>query len=270
MIGLEDSTALIIGTARNCAEGLAATLPRLGRLTSTFGRADFVLAANDITDTTGSLLREWARTRDDVHLIDFDGLVDNVPKRTARLATIRNLCLSALRHDSDGSSRYDFLIVADLDGVNANLVDDPVFSAVINKAPSDWAALFANQRQVYYDIWALRHPVWSPDDCWAHVAKASRRRFNRKSATEAALDRHVYGRQIHIAPNHAPIAVDSAFGGFGIYRSSFLGGALYRGLTPSGEEVCEHVFFNASVKRNGGALYIAPGLLNDTPAEHIR
>jgi hypothetical protein len=64
---------LIVGAARNCAEGLAATLPRLGRLASTFGRANFVLAANDPTDSTGDVLREWARTRDDVRFIAFDG-----------------------------------------------------------------------------------------------------------------------------------------------------------------------------------------------------
>ncbi len=261
---------MIIGVARNCAEGLIATLPRLSRLASTFRSANFVIAANDLTDATGEILRDWARMRDDLRLIAFDGLVDNVPKRTARLATIRNLCRSYLHHDECDRPSHDFLVVADLDGVNANLVDDPEFSAVIDNAPSDWGALFANQRQLYYDIWALRHPVWSPDDCWGQVAKASRRRFNRKSAEKEALDRHVYGRQIHIAPHDAPIPVDSAFGGFGIYRSSLLKGALYRGLTPSGEEVCEHVYFNAAIRSNGGALYIAPGLLNDTPSEHIR
>ena len=31
----------------------------------------------------------------------------------------------------------------------------------------DWAVCAANQKAPYYDVFALRHQDWSPNDCWA-------------------------------------------------------------------------------------------------------
>ena len=55
----------------------------------------------------------------------------------------------------------------------------------------------------------------------------------------------------------------SAFGGFGVYRTEYLAGAHYRGLTRYGRLVCEHVTFHETIRQNGGSLYILPALLND-------
>jgi len=53
-------------------------------------------------------------------------------------------------------------VVADLDGPNARLIAEPDFGAAITAAPAGWAAVFANARNTYYDIEALRHPTWCP------------------------------------------------------------------------------------------------------------
>ena len=74
---------------------------------------------------------------------------------------------------------------------------------------------------------------------------------------------HVRARQISIDANAPPIPVLSAFGGFGLYRTEYLAGAHYRGLTPRGAVVCEHVAFHETIRHNGGSLYILPALLND-------
>jgi hypothetical protein len=55
----------------------------------------------------------------------------------------------------------------------------------------------------------------------------------------------------------------SAFGGLGVYRTEYLAGAHYRGLTRYGRVVCEHVAFHERIRQNGGSLYIPPALLND-------
>ena len=70
-------------------------------------------------------------------------------------------------------------------------------------------------------------------------------------------------------PEQDPIAVESAFGGMGIYKTSLLGNAWYSGRDNLGREVCEHVGFNFCVRQNGAKLYIMPALLNDAPAEHL-
>ena len=150
------------------------------------------------------------------------------------------------------------------------------FFELFSGAPPDWGGIFANQRQAYYDIWALRHRKWCPEDCWQQVGRSQpvgrfRRFFSPMRGVPGveAVERYVGRRQVRIAPEHGPIEVDSAFGGFGVYRTSFLCNAWYSGRDAAGREVCDHVHFNSCVRRAGGKLYIIPALLNDAPAEHL-
>ncbi|MCJ9670597.1 MULTISPECIES: glycosyltransferase family 2 protein [unclassified Neorhizobium] len=264
-----EKSAFIVGAARDCEEGLLQTLPRLSRLQQSFTRTKFFIVTNDSEDRTEKVLRQWAEATHDARIQNVDGLAANVAKRTPRLAVARNLYMTAFRDDLQKGIHHDLLIVLDLDGVNANLVEEPELSNAINSAPDDWAGLFANQRDWYYDIWALRHPSWCPTDCWKEVREARRARFNRKKKIKAAVEQFVTGRQKKISPDDKPIPVQSAFGGFGIYRTEFLRHGLYLGLDGQGEEVCEHVALNESIGRQGGKLYIVPSLLNDTPPEHV-
>lgn len=267
MIG---GSALIVGAARDCAAGLRRTLERIERLRESFDETKLVFVTNDCSDDTERLLRSWASDMHDVHILSVDGLAANVPKRTARLAVVRNLHLSVLRDDLARGREHEFLVVLDLDGVNEALVEEPLLSNAIAGAPADWAGLFPNQRQIYYDIWALRHPTWCPTDCWAEVRKANRGLFKSKARRKAAVVEFVMKRQRIIASDAAPIPVRSAFGGFGIYRTKALENAHYVGLGPDGAEVCEHVSFNEAIAESGGALYIVPSLLNDAPIEHVQ
>lgn len=269
-MAISDAAALIAGLARNCEGALPRTLRRLDQFRDTFSRVKYVIVTNDSDDRTESLLRSWSEQHGDVVVITLDGLCAKLPQRTARIAFARNSYILELQRDEARGVHYDFLLVADLDGVNENLVSDPTFTNVLERAPSDWGALFANQRAAYYDIWALRHPTWSPGDCWAEVSAAQGRLLRNFPFRKArAIERSVSARQVKIEPSEAPISVDSAFGGFGIYRTPYLKGAVYYGVGDDGAEVCEHVAFNSFVKKNGAELYIHPALLNDAPIEHL-
>jgi hypothetical protein len=72
--------------------------------------------------------------------------------------------------------------------------------------------VFANSSPFYYDLWPLRHPTWCPDDCWKRV-----RRAQAILGFDEAVRRHVARLQFPIALTRAPIPVNSAFGGLGIY-----------------------------------------------------
>ena len=193
-------------------------------------------------------------------------------RRTDRLATLRNFYLLEMRRRIEAGRRFDLMIVFDFDGVNGNfdLLPDIICNAIA-AAPNDWGALFANQRDAYYDIWALRHPKWCPDDCWQQVRKATRfvPRPLRRRATAAAIERYVGMRQVRIHPGESPIAVHSAFGGLGIYKVPVLDGAWYYGRDGAGNEVCEHVAFHSCIRRRGAKLYIAPELPNHAPPGHL-
>ncbi len=260
--------ALIVGAARDCAAGLRATLPRLERFKQTFDEVSYIIATNDSKDETENILEEWAKEQHRVEIIKLDHLADNVPQRTARLAIIRNICLSRLRGDTN--LEFDYFVVVDLDGVNAKLIDEPSFSDAIASAPPDWGGVFANQRTKYYDIWALRHEDWCPIDCWQEVRKASGGFFRRKVRRERAVKRYVRLRQKHISQNAFPLSVDSAFGGLGVYKVSAIKGAFYVGMTIGWQEVCEHVAFNSMIRANCSSLYILPSLLNDAPEDHVQ
>ena len=92
---------------------------------------------------------------------------------------------------------------------------------------------------------------------------------------DEAFDRVFRPRVFSLPKEAAPVAVDSAFGGLGIYSPAALAGA-YRGerevrVTPynSAEltmtvQLCEHVPFNRRITNDGGRLFIMPSLINYT------
>jgi FkbM family methyltransferase len=122
----------------------------------------------------------------------------------------------------------------------------------------------ANQRGPYYDVWALRHDLWSPNDCWEQNAFYNL--LNKNSYENLATT--VYSRMLEIPENLQPISVNSAFGGFSIYEKSIFKSCSYKGLTESGSEICEHVYFNYCIKNLGLNIYINPKLINAAYTEH--
>jgi hypothetical protein len=93
---------------------------------------------------------------------------------------------------------------------------------------------------------------------------------------EEAFDRVFRPRVFSLPKEAAPVSVDSAFGGLGIYKMRSAIGGAYRGereirVTPHGSaelqmtvQLCEHVPFNRRITKNGGRLFIVPSLINYT------
>jgi hypothetical protein len=263
----------VCGLARDCEDALRRSLESVARLRDCFDSLDLVVVTNDSADATGEILADWAATREWVTVLRLDGLASAIIGRTDRLAMLRNACLLEFRRSMDSGKKFDLMIVFDFDGVNHSLTVGKDLSDLLSAAPTDWGGIFANQRQAYYDVWALRHPKWSPDDCWQQVRRWTRFGFVPEPFQGrlrwAAVERYVGRRQVRIDPSHGPIEVDSAFGGVGIYKTCFLRNAWYSGRDSTGREVCEHVWFNSCVRRSGGKLYIMPSLLNDGDTEHL-
>jgi len=126
------------------------------------------------------------------------------------------------------------------------------------------AAVFANARPRYYDVWALRHDRWCPEDCWHPIwGRSPDRTF------EDAKFREVFARQIRIPAGLPPIPVRSAFGGLGIYRMRFALAARYCGLDDAGRPSSEHVALNQTIRRSGGELHIFPALQVRASPHHL-
>ena len=256
--------AVIVGCARDCEKFLSAVLQNATTIANLYSQAAFVFVENDSTDNTHEILRKWLSKRDCSHLICLNGLAAQETRRTARLAIARNSYMEAVLQ-SHKLAQFDHLVVLDFDDVNASAISEESLMAAIRFLSSrkQNAAVFANQLP-YYDIWALRHEVWCPGDCWEEVE-------NRPAylPKHRAMERYLKTRRLNIPTYTSPVAVQSAFGGLGIYKLDFARAARYVGFLPNGVEICEHVAFNEAIARAGGALYIFPTLLNSAPAEHL-
>ena len=109
----------------------------------------------------------------------------------------------------------------------------------------NWDALFANQKNDYYDIWALRKEKFFNED------------FSLTNNKEIIDDRPDL-------PGGKFISVNSAFGGISVYKlSSIPTQCNYVGSYSSGREKCEHVEFNECIKNSGGKMYINTSFYND-------
>jgi Cryptococcal mannosyltransferase 1 len=256
-------SVVIVGCARDCEAFLPAVLQNVRRIANLYSHAAFVFVENDSRDNTREILHRWLSERPSSFLVCLDGLAAQEKRRTARLAIARNAYMDAVHHHH--MAKFDHLLVLDFDIVNTNVISEESLAETIRflDSSSQNAAVFANQLP-YYDIWALRHDVWCPEDCWAKIA-------NRPAylPRHRAIERYFTSRQVRISPDSPPVAVRSAFGGLGLYKLDFVRAARYVGLLPDGSEICEHVAFNEAAVRLGGMLYIYPRLLNRTPPEHI-
>lgn len=251
----EKKRVIFAGLARNCGHSLPALLRSLEELGSEVDDWGYVFFENDSVDRTAALLQAFDRKHNRGLVRSYPDLEATMPKRTERLALLRNTCIDEIFAD-ERLSQFEFLIILDLDGVNES-IDKKRLMELMDLDTPQWTAVFANQSEQYYDIWALRHPNWSPDDCWKRV-----RERPEGMSHEEAEEEFVNKRRIRLDPKEGFIRVQSAFGGLGLYRLQALQGCRYIGVDDAGNEICEHVSFHETLDAGGGELFIDPMLLN--------
>lgn len=250
--------AVFAGCAYNCAPYLPEVRANIERMGSLFETWKVVVSENSSTDGTRDILTSWDRT--EVLVLDHLGAE---PARTLRIAAARNAYLDRVRA---ALADFDLLIMLDCDDVNVEPLDIGAVKAAISFLQQDDSrgAVFANQRGIYYDMWALRHPPRVPGDVWEEALVYAE---THGVSDLEAFNQTVRKRMFTLPADTPAIEVQSAFGGLGIYR---LGAALaghYCGERTSGGrrlQVCEHVSFHADLRRNGWKLFIYPALLNWT------
>lgn len=257
-------SAVFTGVARDCAAHLPGVLENLGRFAATYRASSFLFVVSDSTDDTCAILERWLAEGRRGRVIELGALEERLTRRTERIAFARNTGLDEIMRGADAG--HDHLVVADLDDVLARPVDADAFGRAAAWLDADPArtGVLANAVPRYYDVWALRHERWCPDDCWHPIwGRPSDETF------EAAKFREVFTRQIEIPSSLPPIAVRSAFGGLGIYRLPAALAARYHGVDADGRETSEHVAFNTAIGRAGGRLHIFPALQVHAPRQHL-
>jgi len=259
---LSEAGLLIVGIARNCEKGLQGDVKRLLEALKCRGKLSWFLVESDSSDKTFEVLASLESELPDFRFRSLGNLASSIPDRTDRIAYCRNVYLDEL----DSNPLYasvDFVVVADLDGVN-NLVTSEGVDSCFTR--SDWDVCTANQRAPYYDIWALRHPIWNPIDCLKQYEFLSQRGAQRELAAWVSA----YGKMITIPESADWIPVDSAFGGLAIYRRAILADARYSGADENGEPICEHVPLHKLLRARGARIFINPRFINTSYTENSR
>jgi len=239
------ATLRVIGAARNCAADLPRVLEQADAIGARYFDAwEVSVFENDSTDDTPAVLQRWRAAGPGRFVVTERAVPGN---RTLRIAHARNTLLDRL----PAPANDDVVLVMDLDEVNHQIDIDSIGPALERMRNDAWAAMFPNQQIEYYDRWALRTGREDPrcrTKPWLYCPVL----------TSFGLP---FGGAI--PRTAAPVAVESAFGGFGFYRQAAVGQCRYNGMGRSVED-CEHVAFHACIRANSdnGGLYIVPSMLN--------
>jgi len=267
------SKIIFAGAVQNSEMHLPAVFYNIENLTRLFSEVGYIFVENDSTDNTKKILKDWGSGKSNFHLINMDGL-QAIPVRTVRLEMVRNAYLETIRHYAE-LRNFDYLAVLDMDDIGGYSINIQEVSNAIEflNVSSTRAAVFANQRGTYYDMWALRLNPQCPSDVWEDVLNYV---IKYKCSDEVAFAETFAKRIFSIEDSLEPIKVDSAFGGFGIYKMEYVvnNPNPYLGsktkIVPLDDgtpcyakwQICEHVHFHAGIKSQGGEMFIYPKLIN--------
>jgi hypothetical protein len=262
-LGLQEKPVLVVGIVKNIEKTLKKDIKNIGNALSFFQEVHWFLVESDSSDNSKQTLSELKNANKNFFYTSIEILDKSYNFRTERLAIARNKYLSHIRDRID-TNEFPYIVIADFNLLNSKLSMESVISSW---SRTDWDVVTANQSSRYYDIWALRHPLWSPNDCW------EQHEFLKKyiKTPEIVNSYSLRSRMFKLPKDSDWIEVDSAFGGFAIYRSSFLlNDVYYEGKNDVGNMICEHVPFNQKIKELGARIFINTNLINAHYTDHSR
>ena len=250
---------LVTGIVRNCGKTLESDVARIAAALADHP-VQWLMIESDSSDDTVAVLEKLAARDTSFRFETLGALSQMFPDRLQRISHCRNLYVE--RICTNPSYRdIAYVAIADFDGINTLLTAESVKSCWKR---DDWDVVCANQAAPYYDIFALRHPLWSPNDCWVQYGFLKSYGLEKKDAKFAA----VHSRMLRIRPDADWIEVESAFGGFSICRKNVFERTHYSCNDENGGVICEHVMFNRRLREQGGRIFINPALINSGYNEH--
>lgn len=256
----KEGSAVIVGIAKDVSETMDEDFCRLDRLfREVFSSLSWFIVESNSNDSSKSILSNLKENNDNFDFVSMKH--ESEPKhRVINMAEARNRYLEELFENPNYAS-VEYIVVADFNNLNDALTIQGLTSCFSRR---DWDVCTANQDGPYYDIWALRHELWSPNDCWR--ALDFYRTYSR--FPEKALYITVHSRMLRIPAYENWIRTESSFGGLAIYKREVLNGARYSGTDTNGEVICEHVPLHSTISSKGGRIYINPKFINTRITDH--
>jgi len=248
---------LVVGPVRNCAKTVRDDVLRIRAALSDYDTHWFLIES-DSNDNSKEQLELLTKEIPNFQYLSMGYLQHNYPKRTERLAIVRN------RYIEEAKGRdVDYVMAADFDGINSAISIDSIRSC---NERDDWDVVCGNQDGPYYDVWALRCKDWLEHDVWS-VADALRADG---MSLEDAMKAEVYPYMRRIPLDSDWIEVESAYSGFTIYKKEALISGVHLPLYPDGREQCELVPLNKAIRAAGYKIFINPRLVSGGINDHTR
>ena len=278
-INTKDLKVIFAGCAKNCEKFLLKNLENLKLYSSLFKESYKIIVENGSADKTKKILQQ-NKGKNDFFLYKEE--LNQLNFRGHRLEKARNCIIETIKKNNI-LNQCDLLIILDFDDSGAYTIKLEEIVKAINYLYSkiNIAAVFANQEGTYYDMWTLRHKDYCPNDFWVDVVKYITKRIKLVDKIKPELFKEVSKNIIEkktytFDKKMPPIKVESAFGGFGIYKLNYAlnnkrqyQGSQYIDLEfKTGEkkrikyQKCEHVNFNQGLVDQDLELYILPNLIN--------
>jgi len=278
-VNLKNLNVVFAGCARDCATFLPSTLRNIRFYSSFFKESYTVIVENGSTDKTKKILEDNKKHND---FFLFCDNLNALSHRGQRLEKARNMIIDKIK-DEAKLANCDILIILDLDDIGAYRVKENDLKNAVNYLFSEdkTAAVFAKQLGFDYDLWTLRDDKNFKNDFWVEVLQNI---MICKNSSENITDQHLedvknnYIKKKLLSFNRSaePIKVNSAFGGFGIYKMQYVlknkrkyeGQQFARIVTKDQKKIlikyqkCEHVSFNQGLIDQNLNLYILPSLIN--------
>jgi hypothetical protein len=253
---------LVVGTVRNVSKSIDKEVNNIFKSLEVYGVVDFFLVESDSTDSTLELLTEFQK-KETLKFQSLGILEESIPNRIDRIRYCRNIYVDFIR---TSEKKYDFIVVADMDGINKGLSRN-AFSKVFSEK-QEWQMCSANQKFGYYDIYALRASNWSDGDYQKELQ-------NRMSGVKLSYFKEdrlrksvIYSKMRRVPRSSAWIKVDSAFGGLAVYKPEVFKLFDYSARTCEEFLECEHVTLHRKMNETGMKIFICPEMMNSTFNEY--
>lgn len=262
---------VIAATLNNTERTLHALYNNMIKYASVFKETRIVLTESDSEDGTIDLVTQIDNDLKNqckikglpyipLDFISLGKLKEQHHLRVERICAGRNAYLDMIEnHYSD----FDYALFLDADEINSEPIDINCIMSNFSKKNLDlnWDMIGANCGYKYYDLWALRHPIWMPNDCLEE--------FENKPhfmSPQEAFRIFVRSKFIHIPADTEPIKVDSAFGGAAFVKIPSIKGVRPYHLNENGNECADWPAFCKKLKN----VYINPAfIIQRSPNEHI-
>jgi len=253
----EQKKIIIAGCARNIGghDGIFTTIDKIR---TRYKDTLVIIYENDSKDNTVQMITNWQGKDSNIHT--FLNSQHNCSSiRTERIAFARNFILSYIRNEPL-YKYYDYLLWLDMDEVNSKYgtVAETLPFALKSISEANVLGIFPGNVYKYYDIWALRKKWVMEHDCWTGG--------NRKIVGLVARIMTEMIQKLDKDDNSL-IPVESAFGGAGLYKLSYV---MNSSVLYDGAHTCEHVAFNEKLNKEQDKLryFIQPKWKCDSQPQH--